>query len=143
MSLYVIDAGVAVKWFLAEPYSDKASRLLGLFQQRAVELIAPELLLAEAANVFWKHAQRGTLTAQEAQDNLRDLLAIQLPLVSSSVLATRALDLALTYRRSAYDSLYLALALERGCELVTSDERLFNAIGSQFPQLRLLHHLAL
>ena len=75
MSLYVVDAG---KWFRVEPDSDKAGKLLELFQQRAVEWIAPDLLIAEAANVFWKHAQRSTLTAQEAQSNLHDLLTIQL-----------------------------------------------------------------
>lgn len=143
MSLYVIDAGVAVKWFLTEPHSDKARQLLEQFQQRIAELVAPELLVAEAANVFWKRAARGDLTAQEAADDLQDLLAINLPLTPSTALAARALALAQSYRRSVYDCLYLALALERGCELVTGDERLFNAVGSHFPQIRLLQHLSL
>jgi predicted nucleic acid-binding protein len=86
---------------------------------------------------------RGDLTAQEAADNLQDLLAINLPFVPSTTLATSALSIAQAHHRSVYDSLYLALALESGCEFVTSDERLFNAIGSQFPQIKLLHHLIL
>jgi predicted nucleic acid-binding protein len=143
MSQYVIDAGIAVKWFLSEPYSDNARRLLEQFQRFAVALIAPDLLIAETANVFWKRSSRGDLTALEAIDNLSDLITINLPLVPAALLANRALSLALTNHRSVYDSLYLALALERNCEFVTSDERLFNAIGSQFPQIKLLQHVTI
>lgn len=143
MILYVIDAGIAVKWFLTEPQSDKARRLLEQYQRKSIELMGPDLIIAEATNVFWKRSLRGDLTSQEAADNLQDLLAINLPLISATLLATRALSLAQTYNRSAYDCLYLALALDRNCEFVTSDERLFNAIGSQFPNIRLLDHLIL
>lgn len=143
MSIFVIDAGIAVKWFLTETHSDKARRLLEQYQRQVIELIAPDLLIAEATNVFWKRAARGDLTAQEAADNLQDLLAINLPVVTAASLAQRALSIAQTYNRSAYDCLYLALALERSCELVTGDERLFNAIGSQFPQIRLLRDMIL
>jgi len=143
MSLYVIDAGIAVKWFLSETHSDKARQLLEQYQQRIIDLVAPDLLIAEGANVFWKRAVRGDLTAQEAAGNLQDLLAINLPLVSSTSLAASALSLAQTHHRSVYDCLYLALALERGCEFVTSDERLCNAIGSLYPNIKLLQHLTL
>lgn len=143
MNRYVIDAGSAVKWFLIEPYSHKARQLLEQYQQQAIALTAPDLQIAEATNVFWKRATRNDLTAQEATDNLNDLLSINLPLVASNLLAARALTIAQTHRRSVYDSLYLALALEQGCEFVTSDERLFNAIGNQYPQIKLLQHLTL
>ena len=143
MTLYVIDAGIAVKWFLNEPLSEKALQLLKQFQQGAVELVAPELLIAEVANVFWKRAARGDLTKEEAADNLQDALAINLPLVPTAVLAKNALALAQRHNRSVYDSLYLALALARDCELATSDERLFNAIAGKFQCIRLLHHLTL
>ena len=138
---YVIDAGVAVKWFIPEDDTAKARRLLELFHQGAAELTSPDLLIAEAANVFWKRADRNDITAQEAEDNLNDLLSINLPLVSSSLLAPGALAIARAHRRSVYDCLYLALALDRGCDLITTDERLVNAIGSQFPQLKLLRNL--
>lgn len=143
MSLYVIDAGIAVKWFLTETDSDKARRLLEQYQRQIIELTAPDLLIAEATNVFWKRAARGDLTAQEAADNLQDLLAINLPLVPVASLAPGALSIAQKYNRSAYDCLYLALALDHSCEFVTGDERLFNAIGGQFPQVRLLRDMVL
>jgi predicted nucleic acid-binding protein len=143
MTLTVIDAGIAVKWFLSEIHSDKAIHLLDQYQRQAIDLIAPDLLIAEATNVFWKRAARGDLTVQEAADNLQDLLTINLPLVSAAALAPKALALAQAHQRSVYDCLYLALALERDCEFVTSDERLYNAIGKLFPNIKLIQHLTL
>jgi predicted nucleic acid-binding protein len=49
VSRFVIDASVAVKWVLAEPDSVQALAL------RQHDLAAPELLVAECANVLWKH----------------------------------------------------------------------------------------
>jgi predicted nucleic acid-binding protein len=138
MSRYVIDAGVAVKWFIPEPDSDKARQLLESYNQGADELIAPDLFIAEAANVFWKRAGRGDITIQNAEDNLSDLLALNISLTGSSSLVCKALTLAQTHRRSVYDCLYLALSIDLGCDLVTSDERLYNAVSSAFPQLKLL-----
>lgn len=63
MNLHVIDAGIAVKCFLTESHSDKARQLLEQYQQRIIDLAAPDLLIAEGANVFWKRAARGDLTA--------------------------------------------------------------------------------
>jgi predicted nucleic acid-binding protein len=74
MSRYVVDAGVAAKWFIPEPDSDKARRLLESYNQGADDLIAPDLIIAEAANVFWKRAGRGDITTQNAEEGLSDLL---------------------------------------------------------------------
>lgn len=43
-------------------------------------------------------------------------------------------------RYTWYDALYLALAQERNCDLITADERFFNALRSHFPQLQLLRN---
>lgn len=143
MSLYVIDAGVAAKWFIEEPDSEQAKKLLTNYFRWIDDLIAPDLIIAEVANVFWKRAARGDLTAKEAKDSLTDLLSLNVPLISSALLAPKALLLAQDHQRSVYDCLYLTLALERGCSCITSDERLHNAIGRVFPQLVLLRDLSL
>lgn len=143
MSLYVVDAGIAVKWFIEEPDSEQARRLLTNYSRWIDDLIAPDLIIAEVTNVFWKRAARGDLTATEAKDSLIDLLSLNLPLVSSALLAAKALHLAQDRQRSVYDCLYLALALERGCNFVTSDERLHHAVGQIIPQVTLLRDLNL
>jgi len=45
-----VDAGVVVKWYIPESGSDRAAALLETDRR----LIAPDLLLAEVANVLWK-----------------------------------------------------------------------------------------
>jgi predicted nucleic acid-binding protein len=45
--------------------------------------------------------------------------------------------LAHQYIRSVYDALYVALALQEGCQLVTADGRLYNALRPVLPDTML------
>jgi predicted nucleic acid-binding protein len=49
----VIDASIAIKWVVEE---DGTREALALRQQ--AKLIAPELLVAECANILWKKVQK-------------------------------------------------------------------------------------
>jgi predicted nucleic acid-binding protein len=49
----------------------------------------------------------------------------------------RALDLSLQYQLSLWDCVYLALALERDCPVLTADRRLFRAGRGRHPSVRL------
>lgn len=138
--LYVIDAGVVVKWFIPEEDSAIAHRLLERYLQGLDITIAPDLLISECGNVFWRRCRQGDMTAEEATETIVDLLTLNMPLVPASSLVQSALQLALQHQRTVYDSLYLVLAQERNCSLMTADERFFNAVGSQFPNLQLLRN---
>jgi predicted nucleic acid-binding protein len=48
--------------------------------------------------------------------------------VDSGSLIESAIQIALEMDRTVYDSVYLALAVERDCVMVTADRRLVNAI---------------
>lgn len=48
-----------------------------------------------------------------------------------------ALELALLFERSVYDSLYVCLASLLNYQLVTADRRLYNALASAFAQTML------
>jgi predicted nucleic acid-binding protein len=50
MSLYIVDASVAVKWFLPEPYTDAASRLC----HPDYQLHVPALFDLEFSNIVCK-----------------------------------------------------------------------------------------
>lgn len=138
--LYVIDAGVAVKWFIPEEDSAITHQLLERYLQGLDTPIAPDLLISECGNVFWRRQRQGDITAEEATESIDDLLTLDIPLVSVSNLVQSALRLAIQHQRTVYDSLYLALSEERDCPLITADERFFNAVGSQFPNLQLLRN---
>jgi predicted nucleic acid-binding protein len=58
--------------------------------------------------------------------------------VPSNLLLDDALNLAIDYRRTVYDSLFVALAIREGCQLITADERLVNAVAQKLPQVVLL-----
>lgn len=50
MTRYVVDASVAIKWFLPEVHSEPASRLL----REERYLLVPDLIWAEFGNVLGK-----------------------------------------------------------------------------------------
>lgn len=124
MKTVVVDASVAVKWFLPEEGSEQAETLLG----GKFRLIAPDLLWTEVANVVWKIARRGSITADEAQQMLRDASAMPVEIAESLPLLPKALRIATAADRSVYDSLYIALADREKASVVTADQRLANAL---------------
>ena len=115
----VVDASVAVKWFLPEEDSDQALRLLGASHV----LHAPELLQVEAANAVWKHVVRGELDPviwKFAQSRLRRSIGHW---HDTGALLPVALDLACKAAHPVYDLVYLALSRHVGARLVTADRR--------------------
>jgi predicted nucleic acid-binding protein len=124
MIRHVIDASVAVKWFVEEVHAEAARHLLA----DVYALYAPDLLWPECSNILWKKVQRGELTAQEAR-LIREGLELQpLHIAPSSLLLEPALEMALDTDRTVYDSCYLALAMLTESQLVTADQRLCNAL---------------
>ncbi|MGH9557060.1 MAG: type II toxin-antitoxin system VapC family toxin [Terriglobales bacterium] len=134
---YVIDASVAVKWFTPEPDSPAALRLLEDQRLEQIALTAPDLLSAEVGNALWKlSALRRKIAYSEARQSYQDFLDLALDLRPVSSLAPLALDIALTGKHTFYDSLYVALALEEQCELITADERMVRGFQSRYPFVR-------
>lgn len=116
----VVDASVAVKWFIAgEPGHDAARELL----EHDPVLLAPDLLLVEAANVAWRKVRLGELSEGQATSMVAALGSGDISLVASSGLVLKALSLTTELEHPVYDCLYLALALDRQTTLVTADER--------------------
>jgi len=121
----VVDASVAVKWFVPEIHSEEALRLL----KEEWVLLVPDLVWGEVGNILWKKKQRGEMTDENARFILQQLGRFNLAVHSSQELADTAWELASRLNRTFYDSLYLALAESQGCPLVTADRRLFNAVS--------------
>lgn len=125
MKRVIVDASVAAKWSLPEPYSDAAARLL----TADFEICAPDLLWAEVGNIFWKKWRQGEVTAAEAGALLQDFRRFPVQTFSAEAITGIAWEIASTFSRSFYDSLYLALAVDRACPFVTADRRLYNALS--------------
>ncbi len=120
----MVDASVAVKWFLHEDHTEAARRLLvGGF-----DLFSPDLIRAEVGNVMWKRWRRGEVSAEEANEVLRDLGRLPLRIETSEPLLATAWAVSECFDRSFYDGLYMALAARLDCPVVTADRRLHNAL---------------
>lgn len=120
----VLDASVAVKWVLAEPNTDKALRLRDAHRLRQHELIAPDWLLLEVANVLGKAAARKTISIPEARQAYAQIVQDAPIWHPSMPLLDEAFSLALQHHRAVYDCLYLALAIRENCQLITADDAL-------------------
>jgi predicted nucleic acid-binding protein len=128
----VVDSSVVVKWFLPEPSRPEALRLLRSYREQQIQLFAPALLMPEVSNVFCKRFRRGELNASQASEALQ-LLKINSPiLIADAEALDEATGLAMASGQAVYDCLYLAVALRRGCEMITADHKFHKAMASTF-----------
>jgi predicted nucleic acid-binding protein len=124
MSVLVVDASVATKWFVPEVHSAEARRW-----QSGGDLHAPAVFLdIEIANILWKKIVRGDLTRADV-----DRIVLQLPILPlvrhpEGPLIPAAVEIAQRHGRSVYDSLYLALAVHLNGQMLTADQRLVNSL---------------
>ena len=124
MSLFVVDASVAIKWFLPENHSEAALRLL----TQPHTLHAPDLIFSEFGNVLWKRVIRNEISKKEADAILEGLRTLNLQMQPSQALIPLALEIACGENRTVYDSLYLAAAIALQSPLITADARFFRAL---------------
>lgn len=120
----VVDASVAIKWYVQEPHTAAASRFL----DAGFDLFAPDLLWCEFGNILWKKRLRGDLTAAAAQQIIGELKRVAINIEPVAPLLEAAFDIAVRVSRTVYDSAYLALAERLGCRCVTADEKLYNSL---------------
>jgi predicted nucleic acid-binding protein len=118
----VIDASIAVKWFIPESDSDAAR---ALYRE---QLLAPAIWLSEVANVLWHHVQLGKLPVAKAKQLLLSVRAAPISSIAIDDHVERAFSLANEIPHAIYDCLYLALAVEEGTYLITADTRFVRAV---------------
>ena len=60
----VIDASLAVKWLVNEVHTGKAFALARSWTKAGIQPVAPYLMLIEVANVLYRRALRGDISAR-------------------------------------------------------------------------------
>ena len=120
-----VDASIAVKWYVSEPHSEEARVLLG----HRLERYAPDFVLVELANVFWKKARLGQLHDPQRYFQELPRLREAIDLLPGADLIDRAAQIAVQIDHPVYDCLYLACAEAAGSTLITADRRLANALA--------------
>lgn len=129
---YVVDASVALKWFLQEEDEDAVEQALALLTHPpqhpllSSPFVQPVHFVAEVAAVLTR------LKPQEAENDLNDLLALDFQTADSPTILAKAVALSRQYQHHLFDTLYHAVALcMPNTTLVTADQRYFRKASGE------------
>jgi len=135
----VIDASVALKWFLAdEENGQKAMSLLSDYVSNELDMLAPSLLQYEVMNGLIIAQKRGRLTEEKILTAIEGFVNLGMKLMDLSFVYPKVLHYCRVYKRSAYDAGYLAVADEAGINLITGDEALYNVVKNDLKWVKWL-----
>jgi predicted nucleic acid-binding protein len=119
VSDFVVDASVAVKWFVAGTDFLVADELSAGNHR----LFAPRLILTEVANALGRKAMAGLMSVADVCLYLRSLPQYLDDVLAVDDLIEPALKKACALRHPIYDLIYLEAARRLGAQLVTADRR--------------------
>jgi predicted nucleic acid-binding protein len=124
----VVDTSALIRLFVPDgPMPDAFDNFLRGVERGKNSAIAPELLVAEAANVVNKKRISGELRDNESNQLLADILSVPIRLFPHRPILLKAFDLARKHHLTIYDTLYLALADDHGAVIFTADRTLLEA----------------
>lgn len=124
----MIDSSVAASWCIPDENSAVAARALAAAASEGFSV--PSIFWHELRNVFLVNERRGRLTVGETRRGLA-LVGDMSPIVDDAVFDHALLDIARRHRLTAYDAVYLELALRAGLPLATLDHRLAEAAAAE------------
>jgi len=134
---YVVDASVAVKWFVPEDGANSARRLKRSYEEGQADILSPPLILFEVANALRYHpvvklSVEELVTATEA---LRDMAII---VETSREIWTKTFEISQTEGITTYDAAYLSLAVLSKAMFVTADRKLLDELSENLKQYAIL-----
>jgi predicted nucleic acid-binding protein len=135
--IHVVDASVAVKWFVRETFYDRAVAL----RDSTDELHAPDWIVIEVAHAALRKWRNREITPEQVRLMVRALPIRMAHLHRAVNLVERALAIAMTIDHPVHDCIYLACAEASSCAVITADNELLAALkGTAFEGLA--RHLA-
>lgn len=120
--MIVVDASVAVKWFLPENGEEAAAKLL----TGSRRLVAPSLIRLEVTGAFIRQFREGDLTEAKARlcvegwESMLERRVVQL--IPEPELFDDAVEMAFRARHTVTDCLYLAAAKRFDADVITADK---------------------
>ena len=121
---FVIDASIAAAWLLPDERAALAETAVERFTDETASV--PDLFWHELRNILISAERRGRIDRHHADTSMARIrrLPIHAPRQAEDA---HVLALARRHRLTAYDSSYLALAIQEHCPLATLDHRLSDA----------------
>ena len=126
MNRFVLDASVALRWFLDNPVPAYAARVREAMRGGA-RVRVPALWNLEMANGLIVAERRGVLALAEVESSLLEIEKMLAQFIDSDESVPRTREIlahARSFRLTAYDAAYLELAFREGLPLATLDEPL-------------------
>ncbi len=138
--MIVLDASVVTKLLVVEADSDLAR---SWFRHVGEDIIAPDLIAVEVAQSIVRRVNARDIPRADGQQTLRDWRAM---LDEGGIALKRtdpeqmeiAAEVAMLIGHPVKDCIYLGLAMEHSCDLVTSDARFAAKARAVFPGVKLL-----
>jgi predicted nucleic acid-binding protein len=139
VSQTTIDASFLLKLFLPEERSDRAHEIWSSWIEDSVEVVAPTLIIFEAASVIRNKTHRELLNERDAAEIIERMKRMDMTLVYTDELLESAWEIGSRLRAPAlYDCFYLALAQLLSVPMWTADAKLYQAARDIVPKLSLL-----
>ena len=124
MNRFVVEAPVAVKWFVPEPMYENAVRLF----EGPNELLVTDVFFSEFAEILRRKAGLGEITEEEALKIYSALSAVPLTVNPAEPLMKAALEIATSMGRPIQVGLNLSLAVQQDCRLITARRDLYDGL---------------
>jgi len=132
VSSFVLDACVALAWFVDSPVPPYAAQVRDAMVSGKKALV-PSLWVLEMANGLLMAERRGKLTAAEVDYGLRRLEIVAAQAIEIDAVGVPTIRAAFSagyaHQLTAYDATYLELARREGLPLATLDKSLRVAAG--------------
>ena len=124
--LFILDASVAVKWFVNEPERDKALGVREDYVHGRIKLLAPALILYEVGNALRFHPNGTEEIGARVVKSLRKLQLTTDSLQDQTI--ETAMRISYVEGITFYDAVYLALAENDECKVITADQQLVEGL---------------
>ena len=124
MILSVVDACVAIKWFLPEKGHEKAAGIL----ERCELMLAPDLFYIEMDAIITKKVRQKLIEPDDAPVIYKEIRNIPFKIIPYTLISKMALDLSSTLPVTQYDACYLSVAIEYNQVVLTADQRFYRAM---------------
>lgn len=130
----LLDTSVAVKWFVTEEDSERATDLQQAHLRDDLQLHAPDILLMESANAL----RYAGLSEERILQDLETFPALGVEIIPFSIdVLNSAVSLSLEHDLAVYDAYFLALAQALEMPLITADRKMLSRLTAEHGALSL------
>jgi predicted nucleic acid-binding protein len=136
----VVDASLAIKWYLDERLSNEADDWL---TDHEGDIVVPHVFLTEVIGALVRRANIDKKLRRDSEASISRFVAlfdeqlIRVKEIEPTAMAPAG-TLALDLRHPLKDCIYLALAMELGCDLVTCDAKFAAKAKTVWDRMRVL-----